>query len=91
MVACGTSGLLGGRLVEGAPFKSLMSAIPVVYCGFFEADDVDCVVATFLVAGFFALMFLYSLKINYKIPLTKFTSNLRFAFTKENKKKITTE
>ena len=66
-----------------------MSAVPV--CGFFEADGVDCFAVSFLVVSFLVAMILCSLKINYKIPLTKITSNLRFAITKENKKKITTE
>jgi hypothetical protein len=49
MVACGTSGLLGGLLVDGVPFNSLMSAVP--------AFDLE---AALLGVAFLLLLFLHS-------------------------------
>jgi len=69
MVACGTSGLLGGRFVDGLSVadSNLMSAVPA--CGFFEADAFGAGFSFGVVVFLVAIKI--SLKISFQIPHAK--------------------
>ncbi|WP_461257337.1 hypothetical protein [Treponema sp. R80B11-R83G3] len=57
ILLCGTSGLLGGRLVDGFPDNNFMLAVPAVD---FFAVGFFAIVAVFFVAIFFGLAIFFS-------------------------------